>query len=414
VSKRVAVTGMAIWSPFGRGLDSFWQGLCGDRPGRTAVRRFDVSHWIYRARTAGAISELDAEGPERADDMVAQVMSAVVEDVLEDSRIESHDISAYEVALCLGCSQSTTTRFQDYLRARREAGEIPESLLKSHAWLSSGSLLTEAAHRLNAQGPALMISTACASGTSSIGTAYDMIRQGRARRAYAGGVGYFSEISYSGFNILRVIGREGCRPFDADRDGMMLGDGFALVTLEEESLARDRRAQIHAWIVGYESANEAFHATSPDPGGEAAFRVMWKALGQSPQNLSRLDYINAHGTGTVANDAAELVAIRRLVQMRADNEKIAVSSTKAAHGHSLGAAGSVEFIATVLAMQHGAVPPTLGLEKVDPAFADLDLVRHAARPQRIRLGLSNSFAFGGNVASIAVEAPNGSEQAGEQ
>ncbi len=407
MSNRVAVTGMAIWSPFGRGLDAFWEGLKGERPGRTPVRRFDASHWIYRARTAAAIPELDGEDPSRADQLVAQVMSSVVKDVLTAARIEAPDISPYDTALSLGCSQSTTTRFQDYLRARRQAADLPESLLQSQAWLSSGSLLTEAARQLNARGPALMISTACASGTSSIGAAYNMIRQGRARRAFAGGVGYFSEISFSGFNILRLTGREGCKPFDVERDGMMLGDGFALVTLEEESLARERGAPVHAWIVGYGSANEAFHATSPDPSGGAAFRVMWEALGKSAQNLARLDYINAHGTGTVVNDTAELVAIQRLLQLRGDNGKVAISSTKGAHGHSLGAAGSVEFIATLLAMQHGMVLPTLGLEKTDPAFDGLDLVRHRARPQPVRLALSNSFAFGGNVAAIAVEAPEG-------
>lgn len=396
---------MAIWSPYGRGLQVFWNGLANGLSCRKAVRRFDVSHWVYRARSAALIDQIKSEASGEAELSAVQLLTDVVDDVLATSGIKGDDVSPYDVAVCLGSSQSVTKVFADYLRQRRGETVAPDAFA-GYSWISAGSLLSEVTRRVNAQGPALVISTACASSTSSIGVAYDLIRLGRARRAFAGGVGFFSELSFSGFNILRLTGREGCHPFDIDRDGMMFGDGFALVSLEDEDLARERGANVLARVVGYATGNEAFHPTSPAPDGAAGFRVMWQALNCSSQLLSRLDYINAHGTGTPVNDSAELKAIQRLIEMRDGDDRVAVSSTKGHHGHALGAAGGVEFVATVLAMQNKMVPPTLGLENPEPGFESMNLVRGASHPQIIRVAISNSFAFGGNVASIAVEAPD--------
>src|SRR5207237_495491 len=236
------------------------------------------------------------------------------------------------------------------------------------SWVSAGSILSTVARQTNARGAAMVVSTACASGTSSIGIGYDWIRRGRAKRVFAGGIGFFSELSFSGFNILRLTARDGCRSFDVERDGMMFGDGFAIVVLEDEEFARRRGAKIWARILGYATANEAFHPTSPDPQGSAGFRAMWQALQRDAGLLSKLDYINAHGTGTLVNDTAELRAIQRLISLDENKKNVAVSSTKGHHGHSLGAAGSVEFIATVLSLKHQQVPPTLGLENPEPGF----------------------------------------------
>ena len=399
---------MAIWSPYGRGLEAFWQGLAGSVPCRREVTRFNVEHWAYRSRSAALIEEIRAEGDGEAEHSATELLHETIDDLLASSGIGADaEVSPYDVAVCLGSSQSVTNVFSDYLRQRRGEPTAADAF-DNYSWISAGHLLGEVAHRVGARGAATLVSTACASSTSSIGVGYDLIRQGRARRAFAGGVGFFSELSFSGFNILRLTGRDGCRPFDTGRDGMMFGDGFALVCLEDEALAAERGARVLARIAGYATGNEAFHATSPAPDGAAGFRVMWQALNCSPTLLSRLDYINAHGTGTPVNDTAELKAIERLVGLRDEGAggRVAVSSTKGHHGHALGAAGAVEFIATVLSLQHQMVPPTLGLEHPEPCCEAIDLVRGEARPQRIRLALSNSFAFGGNVASIAVEAPD--------
>lgn len=402
MNRPVAVVGMGIWSPYGRGVDAFWNGLVHMNPGRKSIARLDVSHWAFRSKSAAGIEEFP--GDALGDDQCAhEIMRQVVCDVLEGSAAAAGKLSPYEVGLCLGSSHGgASARFVSFLKTPPEE-QISPSLTASNTWLSSAAFLSDLAALLGAQGPSAMISTACASGTSSIGVAWDWIRQGRARRVFAGGYGYFSEIPVTGFNILRLVGKEGCRPFDVSRDGMMLGDGFALVVLEDEELARRRGARIIARIAGYSAVNEAYHPTSPDPSGDTALRAMWNALGRSEERLASLGYINAHGTGTAANDIAELTAIQRLLARRSGGAPVPVSSTKGHHGHSLGATGSVEFVATLLALERGCIPATLGLENPEPGFPDIDLVRGASLQREIRTALSNSFAFGGNAAAIAIE-----------
>lgn len=403
MTRGVVITGMGIWSPYGRGVDQFWRGLTSGESARRPVTRFDTDHRVYRAHDAATIDTIGPEVTGEAEADASRMLSEAITDLLASAAIESGDVSPHEVAVCLGSSQSATKVFADYLR-RKRGEEIAPDTFSSPLWVTAGALIAEVARQTGALGPAMVVSTACTSGTSSIGIGYEMIRSGRIKRAIAGGVGFFSEISFSGFNILRLTARDGCRPFDIARDGMMFGDGFALAALEDEELARGRGANILARVVGYASGNEAFHPTSPDPQGAAGFRVMWQALNRQPELLAQLDYINAHGTGTTVNDTAELLAIRQLLQMRDGSGSVAISSTKGHHGHALGAAGGVEFVATVLAVQNGVAPSTCGLLNPQPGFEDLDLVRGKPRPHSIRVALSNSFAFGGNVASIAVAA----------
>ena len=403
MSAPVVVTGMAIWSPFGRGLEPFWEGLLGIRCARRPVTRINSDHWAYRARIAADVPEVETDEHGRSEASAIKIMTSVAQDLIAEFGRMPSDVSPYDVGLCLGASQSgSNTMFQDYLHLRR--GEaVAVDFRSASSWLSSAALLSELGRTLGSKGPSLVVSTACASGTSSIGVAYDWIRLGRTRAAFAGGVGYFSQVSFSGFNILRLTGPSGCHPFDRKRDGMMLGDGFALVALESENDARRRGAPVLGRIVGYSCGNEAHHATAPDPSGTSAFNVMWKALGCSKARLEQLDYINAHGTGTLANDAAELVAVTRLLAMRQSGVPVLMSSTKGAHGHCLGGAGSVEFIAVLMTLNRGMIPPTLGLEDPEECCDRLKLVLEPT-PKRVRLALSNSFAFGGNVASIALEA----------
>jgi 3-oxoacyl-(acyl-carrier-protein) synthase len=395
---------MSIWSPYGRGVDAFWNGLVEMRSGAKPVERFNVNHWVFRTKDGAAIPEIPNERIE-GEIAASSIMSQVAEDLLASDDIPQKHISPYETGLCIGSSHGgATARFINFLRLQK-GDDISDDWVDTSAPLSSAAFLGGLALQLNVKGPSNMVSTACASGTSSIGTAYNWIRRGRVRRAYAGGSGYFTEIAYTGFNILRLTAKDGCRPFDTQRTGIMLGDAFALVALEEEQLAIQRGATIYARIAGYCDANEAHHPTSPEPNGNTALRVMWSALGRSQQQLAKLDYINAHGTGTQANDTAELMAIQRLLNLVEEKNVVAISSTKGHHGHSLGATGSVEFIATVLAMRNETVPATFGLETPEKQFEHLDLVRGSPRKKMIRVALSNSFAFGGNAASIAIERP---------
>jgi 3-oxoacyl-(acyl-carrier-protein) synthase len=403
MERRVVVTGMAIWSPYGRGLEVFWAGLTGAESARKPSRRIDTERPGYRTDQAAAIIEIGREDEDNADAEASRILETVCQDLLADAGLASgtDSVQPWEVGVYLGSSQSVTRPLRTFMHARR-AERTPEL---GNSPLSAASVAGDVAQSVGAQGPALVVSTACASATSAIGIATDGIQQGRIRRAIVGGVGYFTEITFSGFNILRLTGRDGCKPFDAERDGMMLGDGFALAILEDEELALARDARIRAKIVGHASGNEAFHPTSPSPDGDAAFRVMWDALGRSEALLNQLDYINAHGTGTAVNDAAEISAIRRLLTLRTEPGRVAVSSTKGHHGHALGAAGGVELVATILALENAIVPANSGLQTSDPAFAGVHLVQGAAQAHPIRVALSNSFAFGGNVSVVAIAAP---------
>ena len=405
MKREVVVTGLSIWSPFGPGTASFWEGLKSPQVDLQPITRFNVEHKIFRSRTAAGIVEIQPDPNGDAEESIQKITKWVLSDLCANAGLDSSrpdDVTPYEIAVCVGSSQSTTGMFRKYLRS--PFGYLAVS--KHHEernWLSSGQLLAQIANQVGARGPALMISTACASSTSSIGIASNMIRTGRARRAFAGGIGYYSDITFTGFNILRLTCTNGCRPFDVKRDGLMLGDSVAFVLLEDGEIAEKRGVKPIVRITGYASGNEAYHATSPDPDGSAEFRVMWNALGRNPEMLAKLDYINAHGTGTLVNDKTELIAIRRLLEMREKPAPVAISSTKGHHGHALGAAGAMEFIATVLAIQNQIAPCTARLMNQERGFEDLDLVMGEARPCRIRLALSNSFAFGGNVAAIALE-----------
>jgi len=402
MSSGVVVSGMAIWSPYGRGLPSFWNGLLSNKSALSPICRFSVDSPIYRTKEAASIVALD-KNPLGPGDGISELVETVTLDLLFDALLDNKtDISPYDIGVMVGSSQSTSSAFDEYVRFR--LGQ--SSTLKTQSpnqWISSCNILPHISALVGAKGPAMMISTACASATSAIGVGYDLIRSGRIRRAVVGGVGFYTDISFSGFNILRLTAKHGCRPFDRDRDGMTLADGIGLLVLEEEGLALARQAKIWGRITGYSCGNEAYHATSPDPSGWPQMNVMWNALGRSRDRLNNLGYINAHGTGTVANDKAELLGIQSLLKNRQNDQKVKVSSTKGHHGHALGAAGSIELIATILAMKSSTVPINLGLSNGETGFNDLDLVIDSPVVSKIQLAISNSFAFGGNIACIAVE-----------
>lgn len=274
---------------------------------------------------------------------------------------------------------------------------IPRSLIN----LATGQV----AIRFGARGPSLVVSTACAVGNHAIGEAWRTIRDGDADVVVAGGTeAALSPLGYGGFMTMRALSRRNeeptraSRPFDADRDGFVMSEGAAVLVLEELEHARSRGARIYAEIVGYGSATDAHHVTAPAPGGEGAARCMRLAVAKAGIRPEDVDYVNAHGTSTPANDPAETAAIRAVFGAHAD--RLAVSSTKGVTGHLLGAAGGVEAVATCLALYTGWVPPTANLENPDPS-CDLDYVPGQARRLEPRIALSNAFGFGGTNAVLA-------------
>jgi 3-oxoacyl-[acyl-carrier-protein] synthase II len=273
---------------------------------------------------------------------------------------------------------------------------IPRSLIN----LATGQL----AIRFHAQGPSLCVSTACAVGNHSIGEAWRAIRDGDADVILAGGAeGSLTGLSYGGFMNMKALSRRNdephraSRPFDLERDGFVMSEGAGLVVLEELEHARARDARIYCELKGYASTTDAWHVTAPSPGGAGAARCMTRALATAKLGPDDIDYINAHGTSTPANDAAETQAIHTAFGARA--QKLVVSSTKSVTGHLLGAAGGIEAVATAMALHKGIVPPTANLEVPDPE-CDLDYVPNEARELPLRAALSNGFGFGGTNAVL--------------
>jgi 3-oxoacyl-[acyl-carrier-protein] synthase II len=248
-------------------------------------------------------------------------------------------------------------------------------------------------------GPRLTVSTACSSGANALGIASDWIRQGRAAAVLCGGTDSLCRMTYSGFNALQALDARPCRPFDVDRAGLSLGEGAAMMVLEDEAHARRRGARVLGELVGYGVSGDAHHLTQPRPDGAGAVLAMRRALENAAVNADEIDYINAHGTGTPLNDVIETRAVKALFGGRA--YRIPISSTKSAIGHTLGAAGALEAVASLLALRAGFVPPTVTLENPDPE-CDLDYVPKRARAAELRTVLSNSYGFGGNNTSLVL------------
>jgi 3-oxoacyl-[acyl-carrier-protein] synthase II len=250
-------------------------------------------------------------------------------------------------------------------------------------------------------GTSLVFSTACAAGTHAIGAALDLIRSGQSDLVVTGGFDTFSELTFAGFGVLGLMSRDAVRPFDLNRSGLVLGEGAGILIVEERGRAIQRGASVLGELLGFGMTSDAYHMTAPESDGRGAARAMRLALQDANLAPEQIGYINAHGTATPKNDAAEAAAIQQVFGSALAG--IPVSSTKSMIGHTLGAAGALELIATLLALSQGFLPPTANFRDADPD-CPLDVVAEGARPQRVAHALSNSFGFGGNNGCLIVEA----------
>jgi 3-oxoacyl-[acyl-carrier-protein] synthase II len=398
----VVITGMGVWCAIGRDLAEFRQSLYIGRDGASLVpaARFSTESAAYRTRKAATLIDGPVEPLARSDATVlADVAIRVAEEALQDGGLPVGSFEPQEMGLVLGTTVGGSYAFIRFVRGKLGLpGGDRRAILGP---CTAGSMTGTVAKYFKIQGPVSTVSTACAAGANSLGRAFDLIRRGNVRFALAGGVDLFSELTFSGFNALQALGRNGCRPFDETRDGLMLGDAGAILLLETRESANTRGARIYAEFAGYATANEAYHATGPDPEGTGAITVMHGALAQAGIPLRAVEYINAHGTGTKANDDMELKAIRTLFGDHTPN--VYVSSTKSMIGHTLGAAGSVEAIATTIGMYHHFMPPSINLSTPMTGSEDIKFVIGTALNKDFSVALSNSFGFGGNVASIVIK-----------
>lgn len=394
----VFITGIGIWCAVARGVDAFDTALREGRSGAKPVVRFDVEHPAYRTRSAASLIDEDLLVPATDETLVTDLAMYVAAAAVHDAGLEHFDLASETSGLTLGTSHGSNIAFTKFVHGRLglPGGRLDPSLTLS----ATSTVAGQVAGRLGLTGPVQTISTACASGTNSIGRAAELIEKGSAQIMLAGGADIYTELSFSGFNILGATTKDVTRPLDAHRDGMMLGDGAAVFVLESREHARARGARAYARVVGHAISSEAYHATAPRPDGEGAFQVMEAALRDAELSPLQIDYINVHGTGTIANDEAELEGIHRLFGDRAS--AIPISGSKSMLGHTLGAAGSVELAATVLGVHGGYCPPTINLETPMVGYEAWTFVRDQALPHRVEFALSNSFGFAGTMASIVV------------
>jgi 3-oxoacyl-[acyl-carrier-protein] synthase II len=317
------------------------------------------------------------------------MMTAVFEDLLREDPKFSPELTV------IGTTSGGMSFGEEYYRALyRHAG-----LRHSARWIANyppQKPVIDAQHALGISAPCQVIANACASGTNAIGHAFECVRSGKYQRVLTGGYDALSELVFVGFDSLQAATPEKCRPFDRDRSGMVLGEGAAALALENLESARARGACILAEIIGYGISTDNHHLTQPDPSGSGPRRAMEQALQSANRSADEVDYINAHGTATTFNDAAEGKAIAELFA------RVPVSSTKSMIGHSLGAAGAIESVICLGALKAQFLPPNINFRNPD-ADLDLNIVANEARDAKIDIVLSNSFGFGGTNASILIQ-----------
>ncbi len=387
---RVAVVAAGAISPLGFGLAETLDSLRRSRDCVSPVTRFSVAQ--CRCKTAGQVSDdrlLAGRGEaprsrrlHRASHMMVQALKEVL---AQEPRFEPE-------LTVIGTTSGGMSYGEHYYRSLRQAGD----LRRAPTWIANYPAqkpVIDAQEIFGISAPCQVIANACASGTNAIGHAFECVRSGRYQRVLAGGYDAISELVFTGFDSLQASTPEKCRPFDRQRTGMVLGEGAAILGLENLTSAQERGASVLAEIIGYGISTDNFHITQPDPTGIGAQHAMQQALQSARVSAEQVDYINAHGTATLFNDAAEGKAISGLFN------GVPVSSTKGMMGHSLGAAGAIEAVICLLALQHQFLPPNINFGALDDHL-DLNIVANNARPALLRTTLSNSFGFGGTNASI--------------
>jgi 3-oxoacyl-[acyl-carrier-protein] synthase II len=407
--RRVVITGMGVVSPVGIGLEAFWNSLCQGASGVGKITRFDAS--AYPVQIAAEVKGFDPlQYIERKDlkrmDLFIQFALAAAVMSAEDSGLAFDSRDSHRIGVLVGSGMGGlwTIEEQHKVLLTRGPNRITPYFIPSLITnLASGQISI----RLGAKGPNSCVSTACATGTHAVGESFKIIQRGAADVMIAGGCeSTITPLAIAGFSAMRALStrndepEKASRPFDAKRDGFVIGEGAGILVLEELNHALSRGARIYAEVSGYGMSGDAYHITATSPGGEGAVRCMQMALEDAGVMPEEVDYINAHGTSTEHNDNAETQAIKTVFRDHA--YKLPVSSIKSMIGHLLGAAGAAEAIATALSIKEGVIPPTINYEYPDPE-CDLDYVPNRARRAEVRCALTNSFGFGGTNACLVLK-----------
>ena len=409
MERRVVITGLGVVSPVGNGKEEFWNNLLAGKPGVGPITQFDATD--FPVRIAGEVKDFDpvalagdrktVRHMDRYTQFAVAAAKMAVADAKLDMTKEDPDMAGTLIGTGIGgihVMEDTILQIE-----KRGPGKVnPFAIPMMIANMASGQVSIT----LGLRGPVLTDVTACASGTNSIGLAARLIKYGDADIMIAGGAeAAVSKAPMAGFAAMKALSSRDCPPeeascpFDAGRDGFVLGEGSGVLVLEELEHAKKRGAHIYAELAGYGSNGDAYHITAPRPGGELAYLCMEKALKDAHTKPEEVDYINAHGTSTHLNDLNETSAIKALLGKHA--YEIPVNSTKSMTGHLLGAAGAIEAVVCALSIENNKVHPTINLKERDPE-CDLDYVTEGARDVKINVAMSNSFGFGGHNAVIVM------------
>jgi 3-oxoacyl-[acyl-carrier-protein] synthase II len=386
--RRAVVTGLGAVTPFGTGVKAYWSGLAAGVCAIGPVTLVDVRG--LRCRLAAEVP--DAVPGSRRRSRADRLALAAATEALDDAHLERAERA--EVAVVVGAVGGGMFEAEQWYwgEARHGPGQPDRRALRAILPCSHAEVVANA---LGLHGPRETLVTACSSGAAALAVAFDLVTTGMADLVLAGGADAITRICYLGFNALKLLDPNPCRPFDRERRGMSIGEGAGFVVMEDAEHARARGARLYAELAGYGMTSDAYHMTSPDPEGRGMARAMADALATSGLRASDVKYANAHGTATPQNDRVEALALREVFGA----EGLLVSSTKSMIGHTMAAAGSLEAMATVLTLIQEIVPPTANLRTLDPEVP-FDCVPQRARHGAVEHAISNSFGFGGQNVTL--------------
>lgn len=397
--KRVVITGIGVVTSIGIGKEEFWKNLIAGKSGISPVTAFDTSeHFTHLGGEVKGFSfkRFFPEIDERTISRASQLGLTASFLAYTNSNLNTDILGNKEFGICMGTTLGSVQVVEiiDELIVKQNLKKFDDliCLVPTH------TTPVDIGRYNHVNSSFMMFSTACAAGNYAIGYGYDLIKMNRLDIAIVGGADPFSKVAFTGFNQFKAVAPERCQPFDKNRKGMMVAEGAGVLILEEMEHALKRGVHVYAEVVGYGLSCDAKHMTSPSV--EGIVQCMKKALKEAQITPEDIDYISAHGTGTPANDRTECAAIREVFGER--YREIPVSSIKSMLGHTMGAASAIEAVACTLAIKHGVLPPTINFETPDPE-CDIDCVPNKARKHEIKYALNNSYAFGGNNASVVLK-----------
>lgn len=403
MERRVVVTGLGTINPLGNDVDSSWAGIRAGRSGVGLITRFDTAD--FGVKVAAEVKDFSPEDwmdkkEARKMALFSQYAVAAAIQAMDDSGLAGGDYDRDRTAVVIGNGTGGFEVNEASIRKLVASGPSRVQPLTIPMMIANEAPGNIALH-FGTRGPAYVVTTACSSGTDAIGSAFDLVRHGRADIAITGGTeGAITPFGIAAFDVLKTLSSSftdrpetSSRPFAADRDGFVMGEGAGILILETLEHARARGARIYAELAGYGQSCDAYHLTSPDPEGAGGALAVQRALDDAGMKPGQIDYYNAHGTATRTNDALETRMVKRAFGEHA--YKLGISSTKSMTGHCLGAAGAIEAIVSILAIRDGFFPPTINLEKPDPE-CDLDYIPNVGREGPINAAMSCSLGFGGH------------------